>query len=77
MVQRDNPLNGSRFDGKAGLDVFVSGIGPVDGELGPTVETSYYAARRTCMFVPLYGACNLLLYGSLMRPRSQSQLALH
>eukprot|EP00741_Cyanophora_paradoxa_P015442 tig00020892_g14905.t1 len=50
----------SRFDGRAGVDVFVSGIGPVDGSPGPVAETSYIAARRTCLVTWRCSKCRLL-----------------
>eukprot|EP00741_Cyanophora_paradoxa_P013280 tig00000178_g12823.t1 len=50
----------SRFDGRAGVDVFVSGIGPVDGSPEPVAETSFIAARRTCLVTWRCKQCRLL-----------------
>eukprot|EP00741_Cyanophora_paradoxa_P001281 tig00000475_g1238.t1 len=62
IVQRagESALNVSRFDGRAGVDVFVSGIGPVDGWPAPVAETSFSAGRRTCLVSWRCAKCRLL-----------------
>eukprot|EP00741_Cyanophora_paradoxa_P021791 tig00000241_g21034.t1 len=64
LVQRAGESAGnasrSRFDGRAGVDVFVSGIGPVDGSPPPTAEASYIASRRTCLVSWRCSRCRLL-----------------
>eukprot|EP00741_Cyanophora_paradoxa_P002895 tig00000654_g2809.t1 len=60
VVQSGKSSNATRFNGRAGISVWVSGIGPLDGEAGPTTATSFNAARRTCLVSWRCAKCRLL-----------------
>eukprot|EP00741_Cyanophora_paradoxa_P003906 tig00000737_g3800.t1 len=52
--------NGTRFAGREGVAVSITGIGPAEGAPAPAAEASHSASRRTCLVSWRCVRCRLL-----------------